>query len=163
MGAWGIGLYQDDMALDIRDTVKDELRFGTPLNEIITQLKLNYDIDKYDNNDEESVFWCALADTLWQLGRLDDKIKNKALSYIERGADIERWMSEDSRLALKREKSFSKFKSTTFISATVKKNFIQTTHLCLSVGNRRYVCSKTSWGNGSKEGNKWYVSFISSS
>lgn len=121
MGAWGIGLYQDDMALDIRDTVKDELRFGTPLNEIITQLKLNYDIDKYDNNDEESVFWCALADTLWQLGRLDDKIKNKALSYIERGADIERWMSEDSRLALKREKVFQNLKAQLLSQQPLKK------------------------------------------
>ncbi len=121
MGAWGIGLYQDDMALDIRDTVKDELKFGTPLNEIITKLKLNYDIGKYDNNDEESVFWCALADTLWQLGCLDDEIKNTALNCIERGADIERWMSEDSRLALKREKVFKNLKAKLLSQQPLKK------------------------------------------
>ena len=121
MGAWGIGLYQDDMTLDIRDTVKDELKFGIPLNEIITKLKLNYDIGKYDNNDEESVFWCALADTLWQLGCLDDEIKNTALNCIERGADIERWMSEDSRLALKREKVFKNLKAKLLSQQPLKK------------------------------------------
>lgn len=136
MGAWGIGLYQDDMALDIRDTVKDELKFGTPLNEIITQLKLNYDIGNYDNNDEESVFWCALADTLWQLGCLDEKIKNKALSCIEQGVDIERWRSEDSRLAIKREKIFINLKSKLLSQQPSKKHISK---------QRIYVCP---WDTG---------------
>ena len=34
MGAWGINLYDDDMALDIRYTIQDELKFGIPLNKI---------------------------------------------------------------------------------------------------------------------------------
>ena len=110
MGAWGTGLYQDDMALDIRDTVKDELKLGTPLNKIMTQLKVNYDIGEFENNDEESIFWCVLADTLWELGRLDDETKNKALYWIERGGDIERWITEDSRLASTREKVFIKLR-----------------------------------------------------
>lgn len=110
MGAWGTGLYQDDIALDIRDTVKDDLRLGKPLNEIITRLKVNYDIGEYGNNDEEPVFWCVLADTLWKLGRLDDEIKNQALYWIEQGGDTERWKLEDPKLAVKREKVFSKIK-----------------------------------------------------
>ena len=56
MGAWGINLYDDDMALDIRDTIQDELKFGIPLNKILDQLKIHYNIEKYDNNDEENFY-----------------------------------------------------------------------------------------------------------
>ena len=110
MGAWGTGLYQDDTAIDIRDTIKNELKLGKSLSTIISQLKSSYEIGEYENNDEEPVFWCALADTLWKLGRLDNETKNIALNWIEKGGDIKRWEYEDSKLAYKRKQVFLKLK-----------------------------------------------------
>ncbi len=136
MGAWGINLYDDDMALDIRDTIQDELKFGIPLNKILDQLKIHYDIEKYDNNDEEPVFWCVIADTLWNLGLLDNEVKSKALYWIDHGGDIQRWKFENSGLAYKRNLVFLKLKEKLISTQPPKKRISK---------KRLYVCP---WNKG---------------
>ena len=92
MGTWGLKILQDDLAQDIKETYIDLLKQGKK-NEEITQ-KL---IEEYVNNldkDEISVFWFALADIQWDYGRLLDKVKEKALSYIKNGEDLKRWKEE---------------------------------------------------------------------
>lgn len=131
MGAWGINLYDDDMALDIRDTIQDELKLGTPLNRILDQLKINYDIVTIDNNDEEPVFWCVVADTLWNLGLLDNEVKSKALYWIEYGGDIQRWKFETPELAYKRKLVFLKLKEKLVSTQPPKKKVSK---------KRLYVC-----------------------
>ena len=136
MGAWGINLYDDDMALDIRDTIQDELKLGIPLNKILDQLKFNYDIEKYDNNDEEPVFWCVIADTLWNLGLLDNEVKSKALYWIDLGGDIQRWKFETPGLAYKRNLVFLKLKQKLISTQPPKKRISK---------KRLYVCP---WNKG---------------
>ena len=92
MGAWGTKIFQDDLAQDIKETYIDLLKQGKK-NEEITQ-KL---IEEYANSldkDEISVFWFALADIQWDYGRLLDKVKEKAISYIKSGEDLRRWKEE---------------------------------------------------------------------
>lgn len=90
MGIWGIRLYQNDIALDTKEEYIQLLRDGNSEDEALKKvLSKNKDIieDKIDG----PVFWLALAETMWKLGRLTDEVKEKALKVIEKGEDIKNW------------------------------------------------------------------------
>ena len=96
MGAWGPKLYQDDLATDIRDTYKEQLKRGKTGEQITKELLEEYEAILLDS-DEAPIFWFALADTQWELGRLEDKVKRNALYYIRDGGDLKRWELENPR------------------------------------------------------------------
>lgn len=103
MGTWGTKLYQDDLAVDIRDYYKDHLHRGESGNTITQDLLTLYEIEITDSEDS-SVFWFALADTQWNLGRLEESVKEKALSYISDGSDLIRWENQGQRIVQARKK-----------------------------------------------------------
>jgi len=51
--------------------------------------------------EEASVFWIALAAASCDLGRLDERLKTKALAVISAGGDLERWDDLKDRRARK--------------------------------------------------------------
>lgn len=108
MGAWGANLYQDDVALDVKDEYKDNLRRGKTNEEAMQEI-----IDKYqellEDEEDRGVFWLALADTQWNLGRLDEQVKEHALEVIELGTDLKRWESNE-KLYNKRKEILEKLK-----------------------------------------------------
>ena len=108
MGAWGANLYQDDVALDVKDEYKDNLRRGKTNEETMQEI-----IDKYqellEDEEDRGVFWLALADTQWNLGRLDDQVKEQALEIIELGTDLKRW-EVNEKLYNKRKEILEKLK-----------------------------------------------------
>ena len=108
MGAWGANLYQDDVALDVKDEYKDNLRRGKTNEETMQEI-----IDKYqellEDEEDRGVFWLALADTQWNLGRLDDQVKEQALEIIELGTDLKRW-EVNEKLYNKRKEILEKIK-----------------------------------------------------
>ena len=107
MGAWGTGLYQDDVAMDVRDTYKDQLHRGKTGEEITRELMEDYE-DFLDDMEDGPVFWFALADTQWTLGRLEDNVKERALSCLENGGDAWRWETEGAAKVRAREKVLQK-------------------------------------------------------
>lgn len=108
MGAWGANLYQDDVALDVKDEYKDNLRKGKTNEETMQEI-----IDKYqellEDEEDRGVFWLALADTQWNLGRLDEQVKEQALEIIELGTDLKRWEINE-KLYNKRKEILEKLK-----------------------------------------------------
>lgn len=103
MGTWGAKLYQDDIAEDVRDYFKDQLKRGKKGREITEDLITGYE-DIIKSDDEAEVFWLALADTQWNLGRLEDYVKEKALYYIHEGRSLQRWKEENPGKVKIREK-----------------------------------------------------------
>lgn len=101
MGAWGPGLYQDDVALDVRDYYKDQLHRGKE-GEQITQELIEQNSDMLEDPDDGPVFWLALADVQWKMGRLEDMVKKNALNIIEGNVDLKRCQSEDLKNIKKR-------------------------------------------------------------
>ena len=101
MGTWGVNLYQDDIALDVKEEYIDFLKIGINNKEATKRLvKIYKDIME---DDEAGVFWFALADTQWKYGRLLPEVKSKALEFIESGVDLELW-KEDEKQYKKRQK-----------------------------------------------------------
>lgn len=90
MGAWGTSLYANDSASDIRGDYVDKLRRGMSNEEVTEELiKRNWEV--MDDEEEEPLFWYALADTQWNYGRLLPEVKEKALYFLGQDAELERW------------------------------------------------------------------------
>ena len=108
MGVWGTGLYSDDLAADLRGDFRDLLGEGAPASVAVDQLISEY-ADSLTDPDEEPVFWLALADTSWRLGRLEDRVRDNALRIIDEGRDLGRWDSVRDRT--KRETVLAKLRA----------------------------------------------------
>ncbi len=110
MGAWGPAIFSDDTACDIRDEYKRLLSEGNDGAEAANILIKGWS-GELDDPETATVFWLALAATQWKVGRLEDRVKNKALEIIESGEDLLRWQEEsDAKSAKKREQALLKLK-----------------------------------------------------
>ena len=98
MASWGPKLYQDDVAQDIRDKYKDLLKRGETSVQILEHFIKEYE-KEIEDSDDAPIFWFALADTQWELGRLLPIVKAKAIEWIDKGIDQGRWQLENPREA----------------------------------------------------------------
>jgi hypothetical protein len=96
MGTWGTGLYSDDLAADLRGDYRDLLGDGVSASVAVDRLMSEY-AESLGDPDEEPVFWLALADISWKLGRLDERVRENALRIIDEGRDLARWESPRDR------------------------------------------------------------------
>lgn len=82
MGVFGDGLYDDDVAMDVKDDFLKVYNKGKdPI--LITEALIRVYQDSISDEDEAPVFWYALADVEWTKGVLQEKVKEKALDYID--------------------------------------------------------------------------------
>lgn len=101
MGAWGPGLYQDDVALDIKEEYIDLLHKGKTKEEACEEVVCNNQ-DYLEDEEDVIPMVLALADTQWKYGKLMDPVKQDALSIIESGIGLKAW--EENPKYLKRRK-----------------------------------------------------------
>ncbi len=101
MGTWGTALYSDDFASDIRDDFRGLVGEGLTADDALGRLLTEYSSVLSDPT-EESVFWLALADTAWRLGRPVQRATTEALRIIHADSDLSRW--DDEQLRRKRIK-----------------------------------------------------------
>ena len=124
MGVWGPKLYQNDLAEDIRDYYKEQLQRGKNGVDITQELLIQYQIEISDS-EEASVFWFALADTQWNLGRLEDKVRETALKYILSGEDLKRWKIENPKMVKAREQTIEELRQKLFSPQPLEKKMKQ--------------------------------------
>lgn len=93
MSTWGPGLYQDDLAKDVQDHYKDQLHRGKAGATVTQELEAQYQ-EALSDAEDAPIFWFALADTQWNLGRLEETVKIQALKYLESGIDLRRWNAD---------------------------------------------------------------------
>lgn len=103
MGAWGTGLYSDDVAQDIKSEYIDLLKQGKS-NEEATRLLIQSNKDLIEDEADGPVFWYALADTQWHYGRLLPSVLEQALKYIELKTDLKKWVNTTPKDYKQREK-----------------------------------------------------------
>ena len=129
MGTWGPGLYCDDTACDVRDAYQDILGDGISEPEATNRLIEQWKMELLDP-DIAPVFWLVLADTQWNLGRLQDRVKQEAILVIENGSDFARWLS-DQKLVTKRkvvlERLKQKFEKEQPAEKKVKRRYVDLT------------------------------------
>ncbi len=109
MGAWGPGLFSDDLALDVRGDYRELIEDGVDDEEAGRRILEKY-VESSDDPDEGPTFWLALAFTQSKLGRLDSRVKDRALAIIERGEGLHVW-EDDPKLLAKRKVVLGKVKA----------------------------------------------------
>jgi len=99
MGTWGAGIFDCDLANDVREDFMGSLRTGSTPEEATEELKQSY-APAINDADDGPVFWAALAETQWDLGRLVDEVRNRASKALELPIDKQHWASlYDARIA----------------------------------------------------------------
>ena len=90
MGAWGVALFSDDLACDVRDDYRAALTDGLTA-EAARDRVLNRFAAALQDAEEGPLVWLALAATAWDLGRLDPETRDRALAVITTGEGVQRW------------------------------------------------------------------------
>jgi hypothetical protein len=96
MGAWGVAIFSDDLAADIRIEFRELIGDGLTPSDATARLQAEY-ASSLDDPDEMPVFWLALALTQWKLGRLEERVRRQAVRIIDDGTDLARWGDAKSR------------------------------------------------------------------
>ena len=81
MGIWNTKLYGNDITSDVRDSYIEYLHKNMSDEDAYNMTYRDY--QELIGTDEEPLFWFALADTQWRLGRLSPSVKRKALKFID--------------------------------------------------------------------------------
>lgn len=98
----GAGLYGDDAGVDVRGRYRDLMADGMSGADATDALVTEWGEALLDP-DEAAAFWLAFADTQWKVGRLEDRVRDRALRLIATGDDLARF-AHDPRLHERRAK-----------------------------------------------------------
>jgi hypothetical protein len=109
MGTWGPAIFSDDDAEDIRDDYNTLLIVGKSAEEA-EEIIFQEHYDEFKGSDIEPVFWFALALSEWKKGRLSEKVKEKAMAFIDSGEDLARWEEASKADYAKRVKALDDLK-----------------------------------------------------
>lgn len=90
LGYSGAKLYDDDAAVDVKGRYRELVADGVE-GPAATDLLVQEWGAALEDADEACAFWLALADTQWRIGRLEDRVKNRATSIIDGGQDLRRF------------------------------------------------------------------------
>jgi hypothetical protein len=94
MGTWGAGIFDDDITCDVRGEYREAIRAGVPgpqaTDRIVRELA-----DEPDPFWVHARVWLALAATQSQLGRLEERVRARALEVIDSGEDLATWHAAD--------------------------------------------------------------------
>jgi hypothetical protein len=102
MGYSGAGLYDDDAGADVRNRFRELVADGLAPHAATDTLLEEWG-GALDDHDESCAFWLALADTEWRVGRLEDRVRARAMRIIASGEDLARF-EHDARLLKHRRK-----------------------------------------------------------
>jgi hypothetical protein len=101
-------VFSDDLAADIRAEYRELLEDQVPDLEATQRVVNAYrELDA----DEASVFWVALAAAQFQVGRLDDSVRARAMEIIDTGRNLELWQEADPGLLAKRRSALTKLRA----------------------------------------------------
>jgi hypothetical protein len=90
VGAWGSGVWQDDVAHDIILRFEQLLTEGRTPGEAVQDILLDPPWG-WGDQDDDAVQVLALAALALRHGVLDSALHNQAISLIESGAPLDRW------------------------------------------------------------------------
>lgn len=89
MGFWNATLYSNDTTQDVRDTYIDYLK-----KHVCDEMAYQNTYDEYREligTEEEPLFWYAMADVQWNVGRLTPEVKAQALKWINIEGGMSMW------------------------------------------------------------------------
>lgn len=90
MGTWNTGIFDDDIAMDIKAEFDDAIAGGMSVKEATEQILESFE-DVLEDEDEAPVVYLTLAALQIEKGNIQKDIRKKALGIIESGQGLDRW------------------------------------------------------------------------
>lgn len=109
MGAWGVGIRQDDFVCDVEGSFDDHLKDGKSLSEATAVVREHF-AEAIEDSDDGPLFWIALADVQWKYGAIDSEIMNHVIEIIDSELGMERWGKPADKLYQQRVAALIKFR-----------------------------------------------------
>lgn len=109
MGTWGVGVFSDDTAADVRDEYRDCLAQGMD-GAAATDKVLALFGNWQDDMDDGPPFWLSLAATQFRYGTLEDRVRDRAIEIIDAGTDLARFAATP-KLVRARERVLKKLRA----------------------------------------------------
>jgi hypothetical protein len=103
MGVWGPGVFADDLACEVREQYRALLGDGYEGAAATDALVETFQEVLHHDEYSAAVFWLGLAVVQWRSGRLEDRIKVRALEAIEGGAALRPFQEEPALLRARRK------------------------------------------------------------
>jgi hypothetical protein len=89
LGAWGIGIYANDFALDLKSTVVSVLRLPLDVDGLIDLLAVAEPSLLDPQSEDHTGCWFVVADQLHKYGIVHPPTIKRVQQYVESGKDIE--------------------------------------------------------------------------
>lgn len=109
MGAWDTGIFDDDIAMDIKAEFEDAIEEGMTVKKATKQILESFE-DVLEDEEEASVVYLALAALQLESGTVQSNIKKKALKIIESGQELDRWKDSGEAELNNRKKALNELK-----------------------------------------------------
>ena len=97
----GVNIIDSDLAHDIQNSIMDMWHEGKSPAHICTQIRQDYAGETQEPHRE--IMWTAFALTLWQIGCLDESVKNEVAQIMRHGASAA-WLKIDPKAQAQRQK-----------------------------------------------------------
>lgn len=108
MGAWGVAVFSNDTAADVRGVFRELIEDGRS-DEDATAEVLRQFRDSLNDSDDGPFVWTGLAAAQYRLGRLQVAVRDRAVEVIDAGADLHLW--DDPKLRERRRAVLLKLRS----------------------------------------------------
>ncbi len=89
MGSWGVGIFSNDGASDVREGFRDLIAERLVAAQATERLVEEFGIGQ--DGDEDNDFWLGLAATQHRVGHVVPHVLDRALSIIDSPSELERW------------------------------------------------------------------------
>lgn len=93
MGSWGVGIFSNDDAADVREDFRDLIADGLDVEAATRRLQDEYGIGERGTADND--FWLALAAAQHEVGHVSPSVIQRALEIIDDPAEMDRWAPTD--------------------------------------------------------------------
>jgi hypothetical protein len=108
MGTWGVAIFSDDIASDVRDQYREHLGDGEPDSEATRLVREGF-VEELADDETAPIVWLALAAAQSRVGRLEDRVRDEAIRVIDAGTDLQRW-HDDPRAMAKRQAALARLR-----------------------------------------------------
>lgn len=93
MGSWGVGIFSNDDAADLRDDFHELIADGLSPEEATRRLQHDYGVG--DRGPDDNDFWLGLAAVQHSIGHVAPGVIDHAIEIIDSPAELERWSRKD--------------------------------------------------------------------
>jgi hypothetical protein len=89
MGSWGVGIFSNDDAADIRDDFRDLIADGLSVGDATRRLQEKYGVGGRGTDDND--FWLGLAAAQHSTGHVSSEVIDRAITIIDSPSELDRW------------------------------------------------------------------------